>query len=120
MTFALELARRICAMRYEELPPEALHWARIGILDTVGVTLAGADDPSATIVAGVLAGKGSSLLLGTNKRASALDAALVNGTASHALDFDDCNNTLAGHPSAPILSALFALADEIGATGRDF
>src|SRR5689334_23726591 len=48
-------------------------------------------------------------------RSGALDAALVNGTASHALDFDDCNNTIGGHPSAPILPALFALADELGA-----
>jgi 2-methylcitrate dehydratase PrpD len=120
MSIALELARRISALRYEDLPPEAVHWAKVGVLDTVGVTLAGADDPSATIVASVLSGNGSSLILGTNKRTAALDAALVNGTASHALDFDDCNNTLAGHPSAPILSALFALADEIGATGRDF
>lgn len=120
MGFALELAKRITALRYEDLPPEAAHWAKIGILDTVGVTLAGADDPSATIVAGVLSGNGPSLVLGTSKRTHPLDAALVNGTASHALDFDDCNNTLGGHPSAPILPALFALADETGASGRDF
>jgi 2-methylcitrate dehydratase PrpD len=120
MAFALELAKRIAALHYEDLPPEAVRWAKVGILDTVGVTLAGSDDPSATIVAGVLAANGPSLLLGTAKRTNALDAALVNGTASHALDFDDCNNTLGGHPSAPILPALFALADEIGATGRDF
>ncbi|HEV7802459.1 MAG TPA: MmgE/PrpD family protein, partial [Burkholderiales bacterium] len=120
MPFALELAQRITALRYEDLPPEAVHWAKVGILDTVGVTLAGSDDPSATIVAGVLSGNGASLLLGTSKRTGALDAALVNGTASHALDFDDCNNTLGGHPSAPILPALFAIADEIGASGRDF
>ena len=120
MPFALELARRINALRYEDLPPEAVHWAKIGILDTVGVTLAGSDDPSATIVAGVLAGNGAALLLGTEKRTAPLDAALVNGTAAHALDYDDCSNTLGGHPSAPILPALFAIADEIGATGRDF
>src|SRR5688572_28303041 len=120
MGFALELAKRITALRFEDLPPEAVHWAKVGILDTVGVTLAGSADPSATIVAGVLSSGGLSLLLGTSKRVSALDAALVNGTASHALDFDDCNNTLGGHPSAPILPALFALADESGAIGRDF
>src|SRR5688500_16843633 len=120
MGFALELAKRITALRYEDLPPEAVHWAKIGVLDTVGVTLAGSDDPSATIVAGVLSSGGKSLILGTAKRTGPLDAALVNGTASHALDFDDCNNTLGGHPSAPILPALFALADEIGASGRDF
>ncbi|MGZ8264527.1 MAG: MmgE/PrpD family protein [Burkholderiales bacterium] len=120
MGFALELAKRITALRYEDLPPEAIHWAKVGILDTVGVTLAGSPDPSATIVAGVLSSEGPALVLGSAKRTSTLDAALVNGTASHALDFDDCNNTLGGHPSAPILPALFALADEIGASGRDF
>ena len=120
MGFALELAQRITALDYQDLPDDAIHWARIGILDTVGVTLAGANDPCATIVANVLASQGRALLLGTARRVSALDAALVNGTASHALDFDDCNNTLGGHPSAPILPALFALADEIGASGRDF
>ena len=121
MTIAQELARRIAALAYDTLPPEAVHWAKVGILDTVGVTLAGATDPSATIVATTLgAGSGRSLVYGTDVRTTALDAALVNGTASHALDFDDCNNTLGGHPSAPILPALFALADEIGCTGRDF
>jgi 2-methylcitrate dehydratase PrpD len=103
------------------LPPQAVHWAKAGILDTVGVTLAGSTDPSASIVAGVLAsGNGSSLVFGTTRRVSPLDAALINGSASHAHDFDDCNNTLGGHPSAPILPALFALADDIGADGREF
>lgn len=121
MTIALELARRINALRYDTLPPEAVHWAKVGILDTIGVTLAGSNDPSATIVATTLAsGSGLSLVYGTAKRIAPLDAALVNGTASHALDFDDCNNTLGGHPSAPVLPALFALADEIGGSGRDF
>ena len=121
MGFALELAQRITALDYQDLPNDAIHWAKIGILDTVGVTLAGANDPCATIVANVLSSQQDrALLLGTARRVSALDAALVNGTASHALDFDDCNNTLGGHPSAPILPALFALADEIGASGRDF
>jgi 2-methylcitrate dehydratase PrpD len=120
MPLALELARRIVDLAYEDLPEQAIHWAKIGILDIVGVTLAGAEDPSARIVAGVLSSGGKSLVLGTTQRVGALDAALVNGTASHALDFDDCNNTLGGHPSAPILPALFALADEIGASGRDF
>src|SRR5262249_44813659 len=49
-----------------------------------------------------------------------LRAALVNGTASHALDFDDCSNTLGGHPSVPILPGLFALADAMPVSGRDF
>lgn len=121
MTIAREFAQRIHALGYETLPAEAVHWAKAGILDTLGVTLAGSSDPSATLVAATLGSSGGpSLVYGSAQRASPLDAALVNGTASHALDFDDCSNTLGGHPSAPILPALFALADDIGASGRDF
>lgn len=123
MTLALELAKRINSLTYDELPPAAIHWAKIGILDILGVTLAGAGEDTTTIPRDILlrgAGNGPSLIFGGNTRVGALDAALVNGTASHALDFDDCNNTIGGHPSAPILPALIALADDIGATGRDF
>jgi 2-methylcitrate dehydratase PrpD len=122
MTLALELAKRINSLSFNALPAEAVHWAKVGILDTVGVTLAGAREDCARIVEGI-AGRGAvgpSLIFGGNRRIAPLDAALVNGTASHALDYDDCNNTLGGHPSAPILPALFALADETGASGRDF
>jgi 2-methylcitrate dehydratase PrpD len=123
MTLAVELAKRINALSFNELPAEAIHWAKVGILDTVGVTLAGSSDEAVRIVEKVLghgAGTGPSLVFGGNRRLSALDAALVNGTAAHALDFDDCNNTLGGHPSAPILPGLIALADEAGASGREF
>jgi 2-methylcitrate dehydratase PrpD len=122
MTLALELAKRINALTYDKLPPEAIHWAKIGILDTVGVTLAGAHEDTTRIPEGIVTAgsSGPSLIFGGNRRVAALDAALVNGTAAHALDFDDMTNRLGGHPSAPILPALFALADELGASGRDF
>lgn len=123
MTIAAGLADRIASVTYDSLPDDALHWARVAILDTVGVTLAGASEPCARIAARVLAGgnsTGPSLIFGTDHRAAPLDAALINGTASHALDFDDCSNTLGGHPSAPILPALFALAEARGVDGRAF
>jgi 2-methylcitrate dehydratase PrpD len=122
MSLALELAKRINSLTFKELPPEAIHWAKVGILDTVGVTLAGSREECTRIVEGIATRgvTGPSLIFGGNRRTAPLEAALVNGTASHALDFDDMNNTLGGHPSAPILPALFALADDIGASGRDF
>jgi 2-methylcitrate dehydratase PrpD len=121
MALALELAHRITSQRFADLPPQALHWAKVGILDTVGTTLAGCHEDTACLAARALAsGAGPSLLFGYSRRVPALEAALVNGAASHALDFDDCNNTIGGHPSAPVLSALFALADDIGASGQDF
>ena len=98
-----------------------MYWAKAGILDTVGATLAGAIDPAATIVQKTLPpAPGLSLVYGTDRRTTPMDAALANGTAAHALDFDDASNTLGGHPSVPILPALFALADETGAGGKDF
>ncbi|HXW23336.1 MAG TPA: MmgE/PrpD family protein, partial [Xanthobacteraceae bacterium] len=120
MQLARELARRSAAVRFEDLPADAVHSAKVGILDTVGVTLAGCGEPAARIVRKVAGNGGASLVFGTAQRINALDAALVNGVASHALDFDDMNNTLGGHPSAPILPALFALADERPASGRAF
>jgi 2-methylcitrate dehydratase PrpD len=122
MALALELAKRINSLSFNELPNEAIHWAKVGILDYLGVTLAGSREPAARIALEALGtpAVGAAAVFGTDRRAGALDAALVNGTASHALDFDDCNNTFGGHPSVPILPALFALADESGASGRDF
>ncbi len=121
MTIIETIAERIAAVGYGDLPAEAVHWAKLAILDTVGVTLAGAGEECAPIVARVLASPaGECLIFGSNRRAGPLDAALINGTAAHALDFDDVSNSLGGHPSAPIVPALFALAETLDSTGRDF
>jgi 2-methylcitrate dehydratase PrpD len=122
MTIATELATRIQGLSYDALPPEAVHWAKVGVLDTVGVTLAGAGEECTRLVERLFAGgsAGRSLLFGSARTTPPLDAALINGTAAHALDFDDCNNTMGGHPSAPVLPALFAIADTLRVSGRDF
>jgi 2-methylcitrate dehydratase PrpD len=115
------LAERISQVTYDRLPAAAVAMAKGGILDTVGVTLAGAHDETTAVVASVLrktAAPGPALIFGGSERIDVLNAALINGTASHALDFDDCSNTLGGHPSAPILPALWAIAP--GASGKAF
>ena len=128
MTLATDLAKRILETRYADLPPEAIHWAKVGLLDTIGCMIAGSRDQSTQIVTRVVTrvstgSSGPSLLFGQDRRVAALDAAQINGTAAHALDLDDCSNTLGGHPSAAVLPALFALADEGydgGASGEQF
>ncbi len=123
MTIAETLATRIAAVTYGTLPDTARHWAKLGILDTAGCILAGAAEPCARIATRVAAIGGSSgpcVVLGTETRTGPLDAAAINGTAAHALDYDDCSDTLGGHPSAPILPALFALADTQPVSGPDF
>ena len=123
MTLIEQIAEKIVAIRYAELPAEAVAWSKAAILDTVGVTLAGAGEDCARIVAQTLGAGGAAgdcLIFGSDRRTGALDAALVNGTAAHALDFDDVSNSLGGHPSAPIAPALFALADTQDCAGAGF
>lgn len=122
MPIAGQLAKRIVSMKYEDLPSEAVHWAKISFIDTIGCAFAGVDEKAPHIAQKVLtAGKlgGPSLIWGTSRRAMPLDAAAINGIAAHALDYDDCNNSIAGHPSAALLPATLALGEELGASGRD-
>src|SRR5262249_44885621 len=82
--------------------------ARRAILDCLGVMLAGSGEPAARIVTDVARAEGGSPLatvVGTPLRTGAVWAALANGTAAHALDFDDTNFAMMGHPSAPVLAA---------------
>src|SRR5215831_8563848 len=58
-------------------------------------------------------------VIGHEGRLPALSAALVNGAAAHALDYDDVNMAMPGHPSVAILPALLALAELNGSAGRD-
>jgi len=122
MGLARELAQRIAALRYEDLSAEVIHWNRIAVLDTVGVTLAGAVEEAPRIVEDVLeltSGSGPSLVFGTSRRVSGLDAALINGISAHVLDFDNTARNLGGHVSATMVPALIAAAEACGASGRD-
>jgi 2-methylcitrate dehydratase PrpD len=66
----------------------------------------------------VAAAPGVSLIFGGSRRTSALDATLINGTASHALDYDDFSSVMGGHQSVPLIALLFALGEERHASGR--
>ena len=102
-------------------PPAAARTiAARAFLDTIGVTLAGAAEPAARIVQRVIAqdGGGPCRVLGTGWRSSAANAALANGTAAHALDYDDMCFVSLAHPSAPLVAAAVAAAELAGASGR--
>src|SRR5262245_40368258 len=116
------LAEFIAKSRFEDCPAAAVDAARRAIMDTLGVMLAGSAEPPARIVQSVAAAEGGAPLAtisGTGKRTGAVWAALANGTAAHALDFDDTNFALLGHPSAPVLSAALAAGELALANGRE-
>lgn len=109
-----DIARKSAALSIQDCSSLALDTARMAIMDTIGVSLAGAREDSTQAVYRVCRhsmGSGPAIIFGQTGSADILTAALVNGTASHALDFDDCSNTLGGHPSAPIVPAIWALAE---------
>ncbi len=121
-TLAKQIADRIHALRYEDITQAALDWTASAFVDTVGVTLAGIveDGPQIMMrVPGVAQADGPALIFGTNRRTSVLDAALVNGVASHALDYDDVAGSMGGHPSVMLVPALIPLGEMLGSSGRD-
>lgn len=116
-----DVAAQILDFDVTTMSPTALRVAKAGIADTVGVTLAGIPEPCTQILLatpGVADAPGPCRIFGTKTRTSALDATLVNGVASHALDFDDFSDVLGGHQSVPLVPALFALADAHEITGE--
>ena len=108
---------------FESLPADVVVLARQCVLDWFGVTLAGADEPLARMLRDEAlenGGNPQATVIGGGMRTSVQQAALINGAASHALDFDDVQMTMSGHPSVPVIPALLALAEHRGASGADF
>lgn len=115
------LAEFVTKSRWEDCPVPAVEAARRAILDCLGVMLAGATEPASRILQRVAQAEGGTPLctvVGTGRRTGAVWAALCNGTAAHALDFDDTNFALMGHPSAPVLAAALAAGELALADGR--
>lgn len=119
------IAQFIAETDYESLPKEAVSIAKKAILDCMGVTIAGSNEPVTKILTGQVrqmrAVGEAGVICGGFRTTSDL-AAWVNGTASHALDYDDTFSSEAGynfHPSVPILSGVLALGEKLNASGRD-
>ncbi|MGA8400787.1 MAG: MmgE/PrpD family protein [Stellaceae bacterium] len=115
------LAERAVAVTYDALPDEVRELARQCVLDYLGVGLAGADDDLVRILleeASEAGGAAQAGVIGHGTRLPVLSAALVNGAIAHALDYDDVNLAMPGHPSVAVLPALLALAEEKKASGK--
>jgi 2-methylcitrate dehydratase PrpD len=102
-----------------DLPVDALSVAHHCLLDWFGCALAGSHEPLAEILRAECGDTtGAATLIGGGA-AGPREAALINGAAGHALDFDDTHTGMGGHPTAPVLPAVLALAEERGATGAE-
>jgi 2-methylcitrate dehydratase PrpD len=104
-----------------EWPEVAWEAAHRAFIDIVAVTIPGAVEPVTRNVFATVAdwGAGPSAAIGQGKRLAAPWSALVNGTAAHALDFDDNFDPAKAHATAVLAPAILALAEQEEASGRD-
>src|SRR5712691_10637965 len=120
MSATHRLAEFVQKTTLADCPEPVLVQVRRATLDTIGCMLAGASEPVAAIVRQIARAEGGTPLcrvFGTTLRTSPTWAALANGAAGHAHDFDDINFALTGHPSVPLLAASFAAGEAEMADG---
>jgi len=116
------LAEQARTLTFADIPAETRAWARQCVLDYIACGIAGASDELTGILFAELVeqgGRPGAAIFARAERLPSAAAALVNGAASHALDFDDVNLAMPGHPSVATLPALLALAEERGSSGAD-
>jgi len=118
----LQLAERIVHTRHDGLSMATRTVAAQALLDYLGVTLAGANEPLTRILleqAEAEGGRPQATVIGSSRRASVRQAALINGAAGHAHDYDDVHDAMTGHPTVPIAPAVLALGEHLGASGAE-
>lgn len=117
MPLTQDLAAFCARLRYEDVPAAALPYIRTAFTDTFGTLVAGRDADEPRLLQEVLQpAPGECRLLVDRGTARAHEAAWINATAAHALDYDDAAQK--GHISVVVVPALLAEAEVLGADGR--
>jgi 2-methylcitrate dehydratase PrpD len=121
---AWALAQHVCRTRFADLPASAVESARRDILDTFGCMLGGSGSPGIDELFAVMSrwgGLAESRVLLRGLGLPAPQAALLNASMGHALDFDDTLDTGGSiHPGVSVLGAVLAVGDSLGGvTGEE-
>ena len=122
MSLTKRISEYIATTGLEDFPPEAIDAAKAAITDCLGCALAGSREPLADVLCDYVTGLGgtpSATVIGRGFKTTSLEAALVNGALSHALDYDDVTFITKTHPSAHLIPGALPLAEEVGASGAE-
>lgn len=117
-----ELSEYIVRTKLDDFSEKVVDATKRVLLDWIGCALGAADASSVEVMASFLSETGGSRqasILGSGRKTSVLNAALINGMMSHVLDFDDANSLVRTHPSAPLVPAVLAVAEKNRCPGRD-
>ena len=113
------LAEFVASLEFRKIPAAGLATAKRGFIDCVGVMFAGRDEPVVKVLQESFAfpASGDSKILFDRGQTSSPEAALINTTAGHALDYDDV--AIDGHPSVVLVPAILAEGERLGANGSE-
>jgi 2-methylcitrate dehydratase PrpD len=117
-----QLAEYAIREQTSTLPPEVIHHAKRAVIDWYAALLPGSVVNPAKLMEEAFAedlDRGRARLA-TGRRATLRAAALINGAASHSVEFDDIYRDAGYHPGSPTISAALAAAQASGATGERF
>ncbi|HEY32460.1 MAG TPA: MmgE/PrpD family protein [Dehalococcoidia bacterium] len=120
-----KLAEFIHSLSYEDLSDDAIAKAKLCLLDWVGVTAGGYAggrndmDPMINSLQPFF-GEPQATLITKKRKVDVLNAALINGTAGHYLDYDDIQSGMSGHPSVPVMPAALAMGEYRKVDGKGF
>lgn len=106
----------------KDIPVETYRHARVAFMDWLGCAIGGKDEPvvgKLIALADLMGGKEQASIIGHNIKTSLSQAALINGTQSHVLDYDDTNMEIIAHPSVTIFPGLLALCEYEAKGGKD-
>ena len=110
--------------RFKDLPPEVVDYAKILILDTLGVIIAGSSAKGIGTFADLLrdwGGKPESSIFIYGDKVPAPNAVACNAAMARANDFDAFHEKAMVHITAPIVPGCLAVAEKIGGiNGQDF
>lgn len=122
-TISNRLAQFIEETKFDDLPEDVKEISRKAILDTIGCALAGANERTIKLLEEFVLdgeeGKGTSVVIGSSRRASLLGSILLNASRADVQEYSDVNKMGGGHPGCMVVPTALTVAESIGASGKD-
>lgn len=116
------VARYVADTSFDRAPAKLVDEVRRAIVDLFTATIAARNDEGFRTLHRVVSDDmkaGPCTVIATGEKTTPSAAALLNGAAGHALDYDDVSDTLYGHPTVTLVPALLAMAESRGLSGRE-
>ncbi len=117
-----QLAQFLAGSQWQDIPTEVRHEANRTIVNFVGTALGGCRDEAMELAMRALSaffGPRHATVIGRSERADALSAAFLNAVSANVLEFDDTQLQTVIHPAAPVVPAVFALAELSRVSGEE-